>query len=109
MSQQAKDSLQCKLCDATENLVYTIVAREPITPESAPEYDPLIFCEDHYTELAEGDEYYVRELVPVPEERGGFDRTSDDQGMDILYDHNLSQDAWVRFDPEKDELNLTEG
>lgn len=107
MSQQARDKLECKLCDSTDDLTFTVVTKDPIEDESYIANDPIILCEEHFTEVSEDTEYYVRELAPVPDERGGFQRTTDNEGNDILYDHDISQESWVRFDPEEDEIDLT--
>jgi hypothetical protein len=109
MSQEETDDSGCRKCGKDEGLVHALVSREPITAESVEGYEPFLLCEEHYSQLEDGDKYHIRGLVPVPDERGGFERTSDDEGMDILYDHDLSDDAWIRFDPDEDEMELKQG
>jgi len=107
MSQEGETGYDCSICDDGGEIVIAVVTEEPLDDEAFLAEDPVALCEDHYTELVEETEYFVRELPPVPDVRGGFARTTDGEGQEILYDHEISQDSWIRFDPTEDELDLT--
>lgn len=107
MSQKGETEYDCSFCGDGEEIVIAIVTEEPLDEEAYLAEDPVALCEEHYTQLVENTDYFVRELPPVPSGRGGFARTTDGTGQEILYDHDVSEDSWIRFDPEEDELDLT--
>lgn len=112
MTKDENDSA-CMACGSKKHLTFAIVLKKPSDTDESPlkgqayiSEEPRILCHDHFDKLAKGDEYYVRELAPVPETKGGFKRTTNEEA-DVVYDKSISNDAWIEFDSEEFEIDLT--
>lgn len=97
----------CDFCGSLKGLSFIFLTKESIKEDGSNIPDKAgIVCRDHWKELIDHNEFYVRTIAPVPKERGGFSRTSDGQGDEILYDRSAGDSCWIQFDPETDEINL---
>lgn len=109
MTQQGKKSPECGICGSINGLSFAFLTERPLEEDEAYVPDePYIICRDHWQELVDSDEYYVRTIAPVPNGRGGFSRTSDGQGSEIIYDRDEGDGCWIQFDPDA-EVDLEDG
>jgi len=106
MSDQDDTEPECTVCGSLNGLTFVVLTKRPLKADEDFETDNLhIVCRDHWNSLVEGDEYHVREVPPIPSKRGGFTRNEDEEG-DILYDGEISESCWIRFNPDNDEVDL---
>jgi len=101
---------ECDICGSLKGLSFAFLTERPLEEDEAYVPDePYMICRDHWQQFVDSDEYYVRTIAPVPSERGGFSRTSDGRGDEILYDREEGDDCWIQFDPDDSEVDLEDG
>jgi len=95
----------CTFCGSIDGqLTFAFVTEEPLDPEETYEpTEPCVLCEQHMEKLTKSNQYFVRTVAPVPSESGDFSRAAD-QRFDILYNRDVSESCWIRFNPDQDEV-----
>jgi hypothetical protein len=108
MADSSKQDPECGMCGSIKGLSFVFITEQPLeSNEAYVPNEPRVVCRNHWQELIDSDEYYVRTIAPVPSERGGFSRTAEREG-EILYDHDVGESCWIKFSPES-EIDLEDG